>query len=89
MISEDDRSKIVEIAKRFGVTKVLLFGSCADPHEEGRDIDLAVEGVRPSEFFDLYGKLMFSLSKPVDLVDLADETKFTDIVRREGVPIYG
>ncbi len=89
MISQGDKSRIIEIARRFGLTRVLLFGSSADPEKEGRDIDLAVEGVRPSEFFDLYGKLMFSLSKPVDLVDLADDTKFTDIVRREGVPIYG
>ena len=89
MISQEDRSRIIEIAKRFHVSKVLLFGSSADPEKEGRDIDLAVEGVPPSQFFDFYGRLMMALSKPVDLVDLGDNTEFTDIVRREGVLVYG
>ncbi len=89
MISQEDKSKIIEIARRFHVSKVLLFGSSADPEKEGRDIDLAVEGVHPSEFFTFYRDLFFSLSKPVDLVDLGDDTKFTDIVRGKGVPVYG
>ena len=89
MVSEKDRRRIAEVARRHGVTRVLLFGSNADPKHEGRDIDLAVEGIAPGIFFTLYRDLIFALSKPVDLVDLADDTPFTKVVRREGVPIYG
>jgi len=89
MIAREDRSQIIEIAGLFHVSKVLLFGSSADPEKEGRDMDPAVEGVHPSEFFTFYRDLFFSLSKPVDLVDPGDDTKFTDIVRGKGVPVYG
>jgi hypothetical protein len=53
------------------------------------DIDLAVEGVSPKDFFRFYGDLMFALSKPVDVVDLSGQSKFLDLIRREGVPLYG
>jgi len=89
MISEKDKKIIRELSAKYHVKKVLLFGSSADPVKEGRDIDLAVEGIDPREFFKYYGDLMFGLSKPVDLIDLSDESKFVALVKRDGVPIYG
>lgn len=89
MISERDKKTIRELSKKYHVKKVLLFGSSLDPAKEGRDIDLAVEGIDPREFFDYYGDLMLELSKPVDLIDLSDESKFVTLVRRDGMPIYG
>ena len=89
MVSKEDRNRIAQVARKYGVARMLLFGSNVDPQHEGRDIDLAVEGIAPSMFFTLYRDLIFALSKPVDLIDLADDTPFAEIVRREGVPIYG
>lgn len=89
MISPKDKSAILELAARYGATRVLLFGSSAGPDREGADIDLAVEGVAPEDFFAFYGELLFSLSKPVDLIDLSTDSKFSRLVRREGVPVYG
>jgi predicted nucleotidyltransferase len=89
MINEDEKNAIIEIAKRYGVTRVLLFGSSADPQKRGRDIDLAVEGLPPEDFFGFYGELLFGLPLPVDLIDLASSSKFNQMVRREGVVIYG
>jgi uncharacterized protein len=89
MLTARDRTRIEEIAKRYDVDRVLLFGSSAADEGEARDIDLAVEGLAPSRFFSFYGELIFSLSKPVDLVDLSRKTKFTEIIRSEGLPIYG
>ena len=89
MLTAGDRGKIEDIAKRYHVGRVLLFGSGIDDKAEGRDIDLAVEGLPPSRFFSFYADLIFSLSKPVVLVDLGRKTRFTDIIRREGVPVYG
>lgn len=88
MISEEDRSVIVDLATRYKVLRVLLFGSSADPESESNDIDLAIEGVAPERFFRFYGDLLFGLSKPVDVIDLSRESKFTRMVRREGVPVY-
>ena len=88
MISEQDKATIVDIAGRYGAVRVLLFGSSADPKREANDIDLAVEGVAPERFFDFYGELLFSLSKPVDLIDLSNDTKFNKLIYREGVRLY-
>jgi len=89
MISEQDRAIITDISRRYGAREVLLFGSCADPSREANDIDLAVEGVAPELFFSFYGDLLFGLSRPVDLIDLSNNTKFNRLVYREGIRVYG
>ncbi|MFH1505248.1 MAG: nucleotidyltransferase domain-containing protein [Candidatus Omnitrophota bacterium] len=89
MISEKDKKTIRELSEKYHVKRVLLFGSSADPDREGRDIDLAVEGIDPREFFDYYGDLMLKLSKPIDLIDLSETSKFVTLVKRDGVSIYG
>lgn len=89
MIPESDRSTIVRLAAKHRATRVLLFGSAADEAAgEARDIDLAVEGVAPRDFFRLYADLLFAVSKPVDLVDLESDTSFTRLICQKGVPIY-
>ena len=88
MISEQDKATIVDIARRYGVEGVLVFGSSADPKRQANDIDLAVEGIAPERFFSFYGELLFSLSKPVDLIDLSSDTKFNTLIHREGVRLY-
>ena len=89
MISETDKKVIRELSEKYHVKKVLLFGSNLDPGKEGRDIDLAVDGIDPREFFKYYGDLMLNLSKPVDLIDLSETSKFVTLVKEEGIPIYG
>lgn len=89
MLAEKDKRAITNLARQYGVQKVLLFGSAAEGRKESRDIDLGVVGIEPRLFFEFYGSLMFSLSKPVDLVDLSKDTRFNALVKREGIPIYG
>jgi len=89
MISETDKKIIRELSKKYRAKRVLLFGSSADPDKEGRDIDIAVEGIAPREFFDYYGDLMLKLSKPVDVIDLSEKSKFVALVKKEGVLLYG
>lgn len=89
MITEKDKATILELARHYGVDKVYLFGSGADPQQQGRDIDLAVTGIDPRRFFAFYGDLILKLSRPVDLVDVSKETKFNRLVRREGLAFYG
>jgi len=89
MISEKDKATIANISAQYKVGRVLVFGTSAEQAREGQDIDLAVEGIRPEDFFRFYGDLLFSLSRPVDLIDLSSKSKFTEIVRREGIPLYG
>lgn len=69
-ILEEELEKIVDVSKKFGIKKVLLFGSCLENLESAHDIDIAVSGVRPEDFFIYYGKLSMAVDDEVDLVDL-------------------
>jgi predicted nucleotidyltransferase len=89
MITESEKQIILEISKKFHAQKVLLFGSSADPHRFGRDIDIAVDGVAPDRFFQYCGELIFDLPKPVDVIPLEGDSKFQQIIRREGMVLYG
>jgi len=89
MITETDRKIILEISEKYHAKRVILFGSSLDDSKESRDIDIAVEGVSPKDFFKYYGDLIFKLSKSVDVIDLSSKTKFVKLVQEEGVLLYG
>lgn len=89
MVSAHDRHAIQELAAKYGVRRVLLFGSAARSDVGYGDIDLAIDGIRPREFFSFYGELLTRLSRPVDLIDLSRSSRFTRMIQEEGVPIYG
>ena len=89
MISEIDKKIIKELSEEYHVKRVLLFGSSLDPDRESRDIDIAVEGINPGDFFDYYGDLLLKLSKPVDVIDLSENSKFVTLVKKTGIPLYG
>jgi predicted nucleotidyltransferase len=87
MISEADKEKIRDIARKYNARRVLLFGSSLSPDKESRDIDIAVEGILAKDFFRFYGDLMLTLSKPVDVIDLSVKSKFHQLVQEEGAPL--
>lgn len=89
MINEQDKKIIQEISKKYHAKRVLLFGSSIDSAKESHDIDIAVEGILPKDFFRYYGELLFALTKPVDIVDLSGTSKFISLVKQEGIPVYG
>jgi len=89
MITESEKKTIREISERYAVKRVLLFGASLISGKESRDIDLAVEGISPVNFFRYYGDLMLGLSKPVDVIDLSGASKFTKMIRQEGILLYG
>ncbi len=89
MITESDKKIILELSEHYHVKRVVLFGSSLDSSKESHDIDIAVEGISPKEFFKYYGDLIFKLSKSVDVIDLSSKTKFAKLVQEEGVLLYG
>jgi len=89
MIADADKKIIRDISKQYHAKKVLLFGSSIDPEKEGHDIDIAVEGIPAKDFFKYYGDLIFSLSKPVDVIDIKERSGFISLILREGVLLYG
>lgn len=89
MISEQDKAVVLGLARKYGVKGVILFGSSAQPDRQAKDIDIGIEGIAPEKFFEFYGKLIRSLSKPVDVVDLSEDTKFNRLIYRDGIRLYG
>jgi predicted nucleotidyltransferase len=89
MISQADRDTIIELARDYRASYVILFGSSLDVTREANDIDLGVKGLDPRLFFGFLGELLERLSKPVDLVDLTRRDLFNQLVEKRGVRIYG
>lgn len=89
VIADNDIAVIRAISRQYGLKRVLLFGSAARSVGKTRDIDIAVEGLDQRRFFQFYGDLLFALSQPVDVFDLSQPGRFADMIRREGIPIYG
>ena len=71
-VLDNELAKIGEISKEFDVEKVFLFGSCLESAEIAQDIDIAVEGIKPKDFFKYYGRISMAVDDEVDLVDLKD-----------------
>jgi uncharacterized protein len=89
MIADQDRRIIEEMAVKYGAKRVVLFGSSLAQDSQGRDIDIGVEGIEEKDYFTFYGELLCALSKPVDVVDLSIQSRFADLVKREGVTLHG
>lgn len=89
MISEKDKNIILNLAKKYQVASLFLFGSSIDQSREANDIDIGVKGIEPRLFFKFYAELYKFLSKPVDLVDLSKRSIFNDLVEKNGIKIYG
>ena len=89
MITEKDRKKIIELARKYEVSSIYLFGSSLDVDNDANDIDLGVTGIAPKLFFKFYGELLRYLSKPVDVIDLSKNPFFNHLIEKTSVRIYG
>ncbi len=85
-----DIRRAVKILKDAGCSDVFLFGSVASAQlHEGSDLDLAVRGCPPSDFFRVWGELLLALEHPVDLINLDRVDDFARFLQQQGqlVPI--
>ena len=88
MISDADKQTLITWAKKFNARELFLFGSSLEKGSGANDIDIAVRGIASGEFFDFHGKLLRHLSRPVDVVNLANPSRFTETIEQNGVKIY-
>ncbi|MGQ9631379.1 MAG: nucleotidyltransferase family protein [bacterium] len=86
--ARDAIQKIVEMLRDRGANEAYLVGSLADGNFDlESDIDIAVEGVKPEEYFSLLAEVN-ELGFKVDLIDLrACGDPFADHLRRRGVKL--
>lgn len=78
----------VRVARRFGATRLLLFGSALEHPAQARDLDLACAGVPGWKLFEFSSALEETLGIPLDLVALDPPTPFTRLIeKRARVPL--
>lgn len=75
----------VAMLKASGAAEVYIFGSAAkDEMRDDSDIDFAVSGLPPEQFFRALSAASRVLDRPLDLIDLDDPTPFTRFLKEEG-----
>ncbi|HKN82626.1 MAG TPA: nucleotidyltransferase domain-containing protein [Pyrinomonadaceae bacterium] len=77
--------QLVTILKNSGAKDVYLFGSVAKGiMRSDSDIDLAVSGLPPENFFKALSTVSNLLDRPIHLIDLDEVTPFTRYLIEEG-----
>ena len=86
-ISAQTLRTAVELARSYGASRVLLFGSALDDPENAQDLDLATD-IPGLALFAYAGQLEEQLDIPVDVVPLTPRTPFIDHIARTGEVLY-
>ena len=74
-----DLHNAVSYLNSIGIEEIYLFGSIArNETNDSSDIDLAVRGIKPEDFFQVYGELLMKVTHPFDLVDLNLQEEFAN-----------
>ena len=82
-----DKSKLdhaIALARAFGATRLILFGSALQNPAAARDLDLACDGVAGWKLFELGARLEEELQTPLDLVPLSPPSRFTRHIEARG-----
>ena len=83
-IEPDQLDRVIALAKSYGATRLILFGSAASAPDEARDLDLACDGVSGWKFYELGARIEEELKISLDLISLNPPTSFTRLVERKG-----
>jgi predicted nucleotidyltransferase len=76
------------IARSFGATKLVLFGSAAKSFDTAADVDFACDGIHGWDLFRFGAKLEEELGRSVDVVPLQSDDRFSQYVARTGRILY-
>lgn len=88
MIKQEQVLACVQIAKDYGATKVVLFGSTVNDPDNAHDIDLLCLGVPDHDFVPMHAEMENRAMVPVDVVTEPPHTPFTEIALKNGTLLY-
>ena len=83
-INKDQIERIVSLARFYGATRIILFGSAVENPEEARDLDLAFDGISGWKLYELGARLEEELNVPLDIIPLTPPTRFTRLIESKG-----
>lgn len=85
LISESDLQRVAAYLKERGAREVYVFGSVATGEADAySDLDLAVTGLAPENFFSALGGAMCLIRRDIDLIDLDRSGDFGPHLREHG-----
>lgn len=87
-ITQEHINSAIQLAKEYGATRLLLFGSALDDPDNANDLDLGVDGLFGLKFFQYGGILETLIDKQVDIVDLSLDNVFINHIKQIGRYIY-
>lgn len=76
--------RIIELAKSYGATRLILFGSSVNEASQPQDVDLACDGIEGWKLYEFGARLEEELRLPLDLIPLTPTTKFTRLIEAKG-----
>jgi predicted nucleotidyltransferase len=83
-ISSSQIERAEALARQFGATRLVLFGSALEDPAHARDLDLACDGVPGWKLFELAARIEEEIRAPLDLVPLRPMTRFTRHILAHG-----
>jgi predicted nucleotidyltransferase len=83
-LDQEKLNRIVALAKAYGATRLILFGSAVSAPDRARDIDIACAGIPGWKLFELAAQLEDELKTPLDIVPLNPPTRFTRRIEERG-----
>ena len=86
-LKTDDLERFTALAKQYGATRLILFGSAATQPDKARDVDLACDGVSGWALYELGARLEETIDLPLDLIPLSPTTPFTEAIESKGVAL--
>jgi predicted nucleotidyltransferase len=88
--SRRDLQRVVDILKRHGAKKIILYGSYArGTATPASDIDLCEEGIPSADYFRAWAECLMTISSHVSILDLISVQGYLrERILREGEVIY-
>jgi len=88
MISSEQIQTCVEVARKYGARRLVLFGSAAEDPGKAHDIDLVCEGVEGWDVIRMGAEMEERARALIDIVTTPPATPFTQMALEEGTVLY-
>ena len=88
MVTPDQISRCIQIARKYRVRTLVLFGSAFNSPEIARDIDLIAAGVTGIDFTSMGVEMEDAVGMQVDLVPMEPRTRFVEYNIKNGKQLY-
>ena len=88
MIQKKQIDDCISVARKFGATRVIIFGSAAEEPSKARDIDLLTAGVEGMDFFTMGAEMEERSGAQVDVFPYSQSNPFAVHAEKYGRIVY-